>query len=104
MVKLTINGRKIQAEEGTTILYAARDNNIFIPTLCENEAVSPYGACRICIAEITEGSKSKLVTSCTYQATEGLRVRTASSRVISARRMIVELLLASCPQSKKIQD
>jgi NADH dehydrogenase/NADH:ubiquinone oxidoreductase subunit G len=48
MVKLTINGRKIQAEEGTTILEAARENNIYIPTLCHHEEVSPYGACRLC--------------------------------------------------------
>jgi predicted molibdopterin-dependent oxidoreductase YjgC len=54
--------------------------------------------------EITENSRSRLVTSCNYPATEGLQVRTASARVVSARKMIIELLLASCPQSKKIQD
>jgi len=68
------------------------------------DGLSPYGACRLCVVEIGEGSKAKLVTSCTYPAEEGLKVRTASSRVVKARKMILELLLASCPQSKIIQD
>jgi bidirectional [NiFe] hydrogenase diaphorase subunit len=54
--------------------------------------------------EIGEGENTRLVTSCSYRAQEGLIVRTASSRVMKARRMILELLLASCPQSKVIQD
>ncbi len=54
--------------------------------------------------EIGEGPRSKLVTSCTYPAEEGLVVRTSSARVLKARRMILELLLATCPQSKTIQD
>jgi NADH dehydrogenase/NADH:ubiquinone oxidoreductase subunit G len=52
MAKITINGRNITAPEGATILEAARQNNIEIPTLCENEAVAPYGACRLCLVEI----------------------------------------------------
>jgi coenzyme F420 hydrogenase subunit beta len=68
------------------------------------DGLSPYGACRLCVVEIGQGPQAKLVSSCTYPAEEGLRVRTASSRVIRARRMVLELLLASCPQSKTIQD
>jgi coenzyme F420 hydrogenase subunit beta len=56
------------------------------------------------VVEVGEGDKSKLVTSCTSLVQEGLSIRTASSRVIKARKMIVELLLATCPQSKIIQD
>jgi len=62
------------------------------------EGLSPYGACRLCVVEIGEGKTAKLVSSCTYPAQEGLIVRTASSRVLKARKMILELLLASCPQ------
>jgi bidirectional [NiFe] hydrogenase diaphorase subunit len=104
MINLKINGLDVSVEKGTTLLEAAQFLGFPIPTLCHVEGLSHYGACRICTVEITENSKSRLVTSCTYLATEGLRVRTASSRVISARKMIIELLLASCPQSKTIQD
>jgi bidirectional [NiFe] hydrogenase diaphorase subunit len=68
------------------------------------EGLTPYGACRLCVVEIGEGPQARLVTSCTYPAENGLKVRTASSRVMRARKMIIELLLASCPQSKEIQD
>ena len=104
MVTLSINGLEVSAEEGTTLLEVSRFYGFPIPTLCHMEGLSPYGACRLCVVEIGEGPKAKLVSSCTYPAEEGLRVRTASSRVIRARKMILELLLASCPQSKKIQD
>jgi NADH dehydrogenase/NADH:ubiquinone oxidoreductase subunit G len=104
MTKLKINGVPVSVEEGTTILEAARFLGSPIPTLCHMEGLSPYGACRLCVVEIGEGAKSKLVSSCTYPVEEGLRVRTASARVIRSRKMILELMLASCPQSKVIQD
>jgi len=104
MMTLHINGLPVSVEEGTTLLEASQFMGFPIPTLCHKEGLSPYGACRLCLVEIGEGPKAKLVSSCTYSAEEGLQVRTASSRVIQARRIILELLLASCPQSKTIQD
>jgi len=104
MIDLTINGARVSVEEGTTLLEAARFLGFRIPTLCYIDALSPYGACRLCVVEIGAGQNAKLVSACTYPAEEGLKVRTASSRVILARRMVLELLLASCPQSKTIQD
>ncbi len=104
MITFTINGLKASAERGTTILEAARFLGFPIPTLCHMEGLTPYGACRLCIVEIGEGENAKLVTSCTYPVEEGLKVRTASRRVVRARKMILELLLASSPQSKTIQD
>jgi len=104
MINLSINGLKASFERGTTLLEASKTLGFPIPTLCYMEGLSPYGACRLCIVEIGEGDKAKLVTSCTYQVEEGLKIRTASSRVVKARKMIIELLLASCPQSKIIQD
>jgi NADH dehydrogenase/NADH:ubiquinone oxidoreductase subunit G len=99
-----MNGLRVSVEEGATLLEAARFYGFPIPTLCHLEGLSPYGACRLCVVEIGEKDRARLVTSCTYPAEEGLVVRTASSRVVRARKMILELLLASCPQSKKIQD
>ncbi len=104
MINLTINGLKVAVEDGATVLEAASFLGFPIPTLCNMEGLTPYGACRLCVVEIGEGTRSKLVTSCTYTAEEGLNVRTASRRVVRARKIILELLLASSPQSKVIQD
>jgi bidirectional [NiFe] hydrogenase diaphorase subunit len=104
MISLIINGVEVSVEEGTTLLEAAKFLGFPIPTLCYMEGLSPYGACRLCVVEIGEGPKAKLVSSCTYPAEQGLSVRTASSRVVKARKMVLELLLATCPQSKIIQD
>lgn len=104
MVALRIDGLLVRVEKGTTVLEAARQMGISIPTLCYKEGLSPYGACRLCVVEVGEGPRAKLVSSCTYPAQEGLLVRTTTPRVVRARRMVLELLLASCPQSKTIQD
>ena len=104
MVTLTINGVEVSVERGSTVLEAAQFFGFPIPTLCHMEGLSPYGACRLCVVEIGNGSRTQLVTSCTYPVVESMTVRTASVRVVRTRRMIVELLLASCPQSKTIQD
>jgi NADH dehydrogenase/NADH:ubiquinone oxidoreductase subunit G len=104
MISLTINGLPVTVDKGTTILEAAKFLGFPIPTLCHMDGLEPYGACRLCVVEIGEGNSARLVTSCTYRAEEGLKVRTASNRVLRARRMIIELLLGTCPQSKVIQD
>ena len=104
MIELRIDGIDVQTEEGSSILDVARFYGIEIPTLCHHDGLTDYGACRLCIVEIGEGDKAKLVSSCTYPAEQGLVVRTNSRRVVKARKMLVELLLAMCPSSKTIQD
>lgn len=104
MVTVRINGLDLQVEEGWTVLEAARFLGIRIPTLCHNDGLSPYGACRLCLVEIGERPRSKLVSSCTYPVSDGLTVWTHSQRVIKARKMMLELLLALCPTSRTIQD
>jgi len=105
MVQLTIDGKSIQAEEGTMILQAAHDNMIDIPSLCDNESIAPYGACRLCLVEITNSrGRKRLVTSCLYMVEEGLVVETASERVLKNRRMLLELLLSRCPDSERIRN
>jgi bidirectional [NiFe] hydrogenase diaphorase subunit len=104
VIQLTINRLPVSVEPGTTLLEAAQFVGFPIPTLCHMEGLSPYGACRLCVVEIGEGPRARLVSSCTYPVEEGLAVRTASARVVKARKMLLELLLASCPQSKIIQD
>jgi NADH dehydrogenase/NADH:ubiquinone oxidoreductase subunit G len=105
MVNMILNGLPVQVEEGTTILEAARFYGFPIPTLCHIEGLSSYGACRLCVVETgKKGATTKLVTACTHPVEENMIVRTASERVVHARKMIIELLLASSPQSKVIQD
>jgi predicted molibdopterin-dependent oxidoreductase YjgC len=75
MINLKMNGLEISVEKGTTLLEAAQFYGFPVPTLCHMEGLSSYGACRLCVVEIGEGPKTKLVTSCTYLAEEGLPVK-----------------------------
>lgn len=104
MLNLRINGLDVKAEEWWSLLETARFYGMEIPTLCHRDGLSPWGGCRLCVVEIGEGENAKLVSSCTYPATEGLVVRTHSQRVIAARKLMVELLLSTCPSSKTVQD
>ena len=105
MVTLKIDGREVKAREGQTLLESARENGIEIPSLCHNDAIEPYGACRLCLVEITTpNGRKRLVTSCLYPVEEGLQVETSSERVVTNRRTLVELLLARSPNEKAVQD
>ena len=104
MVTLTIDGQKVKVEQGLTILKVAKQLGIEIPTLCYHEAVAPYQACRVCLVEVIQNEKSRLVASCGYIVEEGMEVKTNSDRAIKARRMSVELLLARAPRSEAIQE
>jgi iron-only hydrogenase group A len=92
MTKLTINNTPVEVPEGTTILQAARQIGIKIPTLCHVEGLQTIGACRVCVVEI-EGPQN-LVASCSMPVTEGMKVRTNTRRVRQARKTVVELLLS----------
>ena len=103
-MKVTIDGKIFETEEGKTILDVATENNIEIPTLCYHKALEPVGACRLCVVEIVDGDWSKLVTSCNYPVSDGLNIKTNSEKVRKSRKMTLELLLARCPEIAKIQD
>ena len=103
-ITLEIDGREVKARKGMTILEAARDAGINIPTLCYHPALTPFGACRICSVEIVQRGRSRIVTSCVYPVEEGLVVKTKSDRVIRDRRVLVELMLAHAPKAEVIQD
>jgi len=103
MVNLVIDGQSVEAEEGWTILETARYYGIEIPTLCYKEGLSSYSACRLCTVEIISGGRSKLSASCSFPVQEGIEVRTNSLRVREARKIIIELMLASCPNSRTLQ-
>ena len=103
MVTLTIDDQKVQVEEGTTVLEAAQKVSIEIPTLCYHKALTPYGACRLCVVEITQNGRTVTQASCLRKVEEGMEVRTSSERIMKGRKLMVELLLARCPDSKEIQ-
>ncbi|MBE0520894.1 MAG: (2Fe-2S)-binding protein [Candidatus Methanoperedenaceae archaeon] len=104
MVTFLLNGAEVQADPNWSLLEAIQFYGIDIPTLCHNEGLTPYGVCRLCVVEIENGTRAKLVISCMHPVTGGLKVRTHSNRVIKTRKMIMELLIARCPGSKKLQD
>jgi len=104
-ITLKIDGNEVNAKEGTSIFDVAKTVDIKIPTLCHNTALEPFGACRVCSVEITDKrGRKKIVTSCNYPVSEGLIVDTKSEKVIKTRRLLLELLLARCPNAKTIQD
>jgi coenzyme F420 hydrogenase subunit beta len=104
MPKLTINGIEVEVERGTTVLEAARFLGIPIPTLCHDDGLTPYGACRLCVVEVGKPPNGKLQAACTLRADDGLVVHTHSARVERARQLLLELYVATSPQSKTIQD
>jgi len=104
MITFRMNGLEVSAEEGWTILETAKFYGLEIPTLCYYEGLTPYGGCRLCLVEVGEGDKAKLVSSCTYPVEPGLVVRTDTKRVIAARKMMIELMVSVAPGSKVLQD
>jgi heterodisulfide reductase subunit A-like polyferredoxin len=98
MVSLTIDGNTVEVEEGATVLEAAEKAGIEIPTLCHHKSLMPYGACRVCLVELEDSRGSRIEASCVYPAQEGLVVKTATERVLRTRRIMLELLLARCPE------
>ena len=103
MVRITIDKQIVHVRRHTPILDAATQLGISIPTLCDHEALKPYGSCRLCLVEVRINTGPKLVTSCNYPAEDGMVVFTSTERVRKTRQMIVELLLARCPDVPQIQ-
>jgi len=95
LVNITIDGKKIQADAGQTIIQAARAAGIEIPVLCDHPALPPEGACRICVVEIE--NQRALQTACTFPVAEGMVIHTRSPRVVEARKFTLELLLSDHP-------
>lgn len=102
MIELTIDGRKISAENNTTVLKAALKNGIYIPNLCYDKRLDPYGGCRLCLIEV-EGQK-KLLTACSTPAENGMVVHTENDKIHKARKTVLELLLVHHPLDCPICD
>jgi len=104
MIEITIDGKRLSVEPGTTVLEAARSAGILIPTLCAHDGLQPEGNCRLCSVEVTERGRTKLVMSCMYPVTkEGLEVQTDTKRVRDARRFVLQLLADRNPKAPALQ-
>ena len=92
VVTLTIDGRPVSAREDETVLQVARENEIFVPTLCYLEGLSGWGACRLCIVEL--GGSTKLHAACVTRVVQDMVVKTDTPRLLAHRRAILEMLLS----------
>lgn len=92
MIQLTINNKKVSVPEGTTILDAAKQNGVFIPTLCYMENIHKIGSCRICSVEV-EGART-LMIACMTEVRDGMVVKTNTKKVLKARKVLYELMLS----------
>jgi bidirectional [NiFe] hydrogenase diaphorase subunit len=102
--KITIDDKTITVREETTILEAAKKAGVWIPTLCYNQTMTPAAACRLCMVELVQGERSKLVTSCNFPIRKDLAVKVNSERAVKARKGIMELLLARSPESVELKE
>jgi len=102
-MKLTINGKKVTANDGDTILQAALNNDIYIPNLCYDKRLRPYGGCRLCIVEV-EG-QARLFAACSSPAQDGMVIETNTPKLNKLRQTVIELLLVhhplDCPECDK---
>ena len=101
---LQIDGKEVAAEEGMTILEAARSVGIEIPTLCDHKKLVPYGACRICTVEADAQGRTNLVAACLQPVEKDLVVRTRTLQVDQARKVLLEQMLAHAPDSEQLQE
>lgn len=105
-IQITVDGRTIETEDRIMLLPVLNDLGIHVPQLCNHPALTPSGACRLCVVEITKkewNGGSKIVTSCLYPAEESLIVSTRSEKVLRTRRSLLELYLAQCPGSEEVR-
>ena len=103
-ILLQIDGKEVRAKQGMTLLEAAQEVGISIPTLCHHEKLEPYGGCRLCTVEVESRGWTRLVVACVYPVEKNLVVRTRSEKVDRIRKMILQLLLAHAPDAFDLQD
>jgi len=101
-VTLQIDGQEVVAQEGMTVLDAAKTVGISIPTLCHYEKLEPYGGCRVCTVEVENRGRKQLVASCLYPVAGDLTVTTRSPKLDHIRKSLVELMLAHAPDSPEL--
>lgn len=102
MLTVTVDGQALSVQENSTVLQAIRLAGMQLSTLCYWEGLPPYGACRLCLVEMT-APKRQTIAACTYPAVDGMVVETKSPQALAHRKMMLEFLLARCPSSEVIR-
>lgn len=107
MPNLTIDGVTVEVEEGAYILQAAQKAGVHIPALCHFDGLEPWGGCRLCVVDLWRPGWDpdwfKMVTACNHPAEDGVKVFTSTPRVLETRRVVLDLLLARCPETPLIR-
>ena len=101
-IVMQIDGMEVKANDGMTVLQAARVAGIRIPTVCHHDKLEPFGGCRMCMVEVEARGRKSYVVSCLYPVAPDLVVHTRSERVDKIRRVILEELLAHAPNSPEL--
>jgi len=102
-IEVVIDGTPVTVEAGSTVLAAVRLAGVDIPTLCQHDALAPYGACRLCVVEVTRGGRTRVVTACEFPAAAGDVVESGTRRVLRVRRVSLELLAARSPEAEAVR-
>jgi len=98
----TLGTKLLQAETNSSLLRALKAGGFEVPHLCYHEALSEYGACRLCLVEVVKGKKRKLTTSCNYPVKDGIEVFLDTDKVRDNRKTVVELLVSRCPDNTSL--
>lgn len=103
-VTFQIEGRSYEGTYEESLLTALRRYGYEVPSLCYHEAVTPYGACRLCLVEVQKGKRRRLTTSCNYPVQEGIQVFLDTDKVVSHRKVVLQLLLATAPAAREVRE
>jgi len=102
-VTLKVDGQELRAARGEWLLGALLREGVDVPHLCHHEAVTPYGACRLCLVEVRKGGRGRVATSCNYPAADGIEVLTQTERLRRLRAAVMELHLAHTPNAPRVR-
>jgi NADH dehydrogenase/NADH:ubiquinone oxidoreductase subunit G len=100
---VTIDGIQVEVEKGATVLDAANQAGIWIPTMCYHPSIAPPATCRLCMVELDRGDWKQLVTACNYPVRQDIVIAVNSDRAAKARRGVMELLLARAPDNEQLK-
>src|SRR3989304_1150066 len=103
-MKIIMDGKEVAAKSGQTILEVARQNGVYIPTLCHDPSLEPAAMCRLCTVELTENRRTRLVTSCNFPLRGDVEIKTDTEKLRKGRKHTLELLFTRCPDSKHLRE
>jgi bidirectional [NiFe] hydrogenase diaphorase subunit len=103
-MKVVMDGKEVTAKTGQTILETARQNGVYIPTLCHDPSLEPAAMCRLCTVELTENRRTRLVTSCNFPLRGDVEIRTDTEKLRQGRKLTIELLYTRCPDSERLKE